>query len=238
MARDRSVYRCQECGLAAPKPGTCPDCARTGTYVQLVEERAAPARGVSRAGVSSTRPQPIGDITVSGDGHRTSSGMAELDRVLGGGVVTGSLVLIGGDPGIGKSTLLLQVSRQIAQGAGPVLYVSGEESAGQVKLRADRLGPAPRGLYFVAETDLQAVEAHVAELRPRVLIVDSIQTIFTADLEVAPGNVGQVRECAARLMRYAYEGMVGSGIALVLATILWTAFFVLRWVARGFASET
>ena len=211
MARERSTYRCQECGLAAPKPGTCPDCARVGTYVQLVEERAAPARG-ARPGVASTRPQPIADIRVDGDGHRTSSGMAELDRVLGGGVVTGSLVLIGGDPGIGKSTLLLQVSGQLAQRAGPVLYVSGEESAGQVKLRADRLGAPPGGLYFVAETDLQAVEAHVAALQPKVLIVDSIQTVFMPGLESAPGSVSQVRECGARLMALAK----GRGIATFL----------------------
>ena len=212
MARERSVYRCQECGLAAPKPGTCPDCARVGTYVQLVEERAAPARGSVRPGVTSTRPQPIGDIRVDGDGHRTSSGMAELDRVLGGGVVTGSLVLVGGDPGIGKSTLLLQVSGALARRAGPVLYVSGEESAGQVKLRADRLGAPPAGLYFVAETDLQAVEAHVAALNPKVLIVDSIQTVYVPGLESAPGSVSQVRECGARLMALAK----GRGIATFL----------------------
>jgi DNA repair protein RadA/Sms len=212
MARERSVYRCQECGLAAPKPGTCPDCARVGTYVQLVEERAAPARGGARPGVTSTRPQPLGDIRVDGDGHRTSSGMAELDRVLGGGVVTGSLVLIGGDPGIGKSTLLLQVSGALARRAGPVLYVSGEESAGQVKLRADRLGAPPSGLYFVAETDLQAVEAHVATLNPKVLIVDSIQTVYMPGLESAPGSVSQVRECGARLMALAK----GRGIATFL----------------------
>ncbi len=213
MARDRSVYRCQECGLAAPKPGTCPDCARVGTYVPLVEERAAPAaRGGARPGVASSRPQPIGEIHVDGDGHRVSSGMAELDRVLGGGVVTGSLVLIGGDPGIGKSTLLLQVSRLLAERAGPVLYVSGEESAGQVKLRADRLGPAPKGLYFVAETDLLAVEAHVAAILPRVLIVDSIQTVYLPGLESAPGSVSQVRECGARLMTLAK----GRGIATFL----------------------
>ncbi|HEY7202652.1 MAG TPA: DNA repair protein RadA [Methylomirabilota bacterium] len=212
MARERSVYRCQECGLAAPKPGTCPDCARVGTYVQLVEERAAPARGGARPGVTSTRPQPLGDIRVDGDGHRTSSGMAELDRVLGGGVVTGSLVLIGGDPGIGKSTLLLQVSGALARRAGPVLYVSGEESAGQVKLRADRLGAPPSGLYFVAETDLQAVEAHVATLNPKVLIVDSIQTVYMPGLESAPGSVSQVRECGAHLMALAK----GRGIATFL----------------------
>jgi len=212
MARERSVYRCQECGLAAPKPGTCPDCARVGTYVQLVEERAAPARGSARPGGTSTRPQPLGDVRVDGDGHRTSSGMAELDRVLGGGVVTGSLVLIGGDPGIGKSTLLLQVSGALARRAGPVLYVSGEESAGQVKLRADRLGAPPAGLYFVAETDLQTVEAHVATLNPKVLIVDSIQTVYMPGLESAPGSVSQVRECGARLMALAK----GRGIATFL----------------------
>jgi len=184
MARDRSTYRCQECGLAAPKPGS----------------------------LAATRPQPIGEIRVEAGGQRTSSGMAELDRVLGGGVVTGSLVLIGGDPGIGKSTLLLQVSRQLAERAGPVLYVSGEESAAQVKLRADRLGSAPAGLYFVAETDLLAVEAHVTALQPRFLIVDSIQTVYLPGLESAPGSVSQVRECGARLMALAK----GRGIATFL----------------------
>jgi DNA repair protein RadA/Sms len=213
MARERSTYRCQECGLAAPKPGTCPDCARVGTYVQLVEERIAPARGpAARPSVGATRPQPIGEIRIDGGGHRTSTGMAELDRVLGGGVVTGSLVLIGGDPGIGKSTLLLQVSRLLAERAGPVLYVSGEESAAQVKMRADRLGPAPAGLYFVAETDLQTVEAHVAALAPRILIVDSIQTVYLPGLESAPGSVSQVRECGARLMALAK----GRGVATFL----------------------
>jgi DNA repair protein RadA/Sms len=212
MARERSTYRCQECGLAAPKPGTCPDCARTGTYVQLVEERVAPARSAGRAGLATSRPQPIGEIRDSGGGQRVSSGLGELDRVLGGGVVTGSLVLIGGDPGIGKSTLLLQVSRLLAERAGPVLYVSGEESAGQVKLRADRLGPSPTGLYFVAETDLQTVEAHVAAIQPRILIVDSIQTVYLPGLESAPGSVSQVRECGARLMTLAK----GRGIATFL----------------------
>jgi DNA repair protein RadA/Sms len=200
MARERSVYRCQQCGLAAPKPGTCPDCARAGTFVPLVEERAAPARGGLRvATVAGSRPLPFGEISVEG-GERTATGMGELDRVLGGGVVTGSLVLIGGDPGIGKSTLLLQASRALAERGGPVLYASGEESAGQVKLRAERLGIAPAGLYFVAENDLEAIEAHVAAMRPRILIVDSIQSVFLPAIESAPGSVSQVRECGARLM--------------------------------------
>jgi len=212
MPRDRPVYRCQECGLAAPKAGTCPDCARLGSYVQLVEERATPARTGSRpAAAPANRPLRLGDIPTEG-GERVATGIGELDRVLGGGVVKGSLVLIGGDPGIGKSTLLLQASRALADTMGPVLYVSGEESAGQVKLRAERLGIAPAGLYFVAENDLELVEGHVAELRPRVLIVDSIQTVFLPTLESAPGSVSQVRECGARLMMLAKR----SGMATFL----------------------
>jgi DNA repair protein RadA/Sms len=200
VARERSVYRCQTCGFAASKAGTCPDCARTGTYVALVEERPALSSRVARPRLAAgARPVPIGDIAVT-SGERITTGIGELDRVLGGGVVPGSLVLIGGDPGIGKSTLLLQASRRLAERAGPLLYVSGEESAAQVKLRADRLGIASRDLYFLAETDLQVIEAHAAELKPRALVVDSIQTVFLPGLESAPGSVSQVRECAARLM--------------------------------------
>ncbi len=199
MAKGRSVYRCQECGLAAPKPGTCPDCARQGVFVQLVEEREAPARVDRQRLEPGGRPQRLSEIRVE-EGHRIRTGLAELDRVLGGGVVKGSLVLIGGDPGVGKSTLLLQASRALAEHEAPVLYVSGEESAGQVKLRADRLGIATDGLYFLAETDLEVIESHVAGLRPRILVVDSIQTVFLPDLESAPGSVSQVRECGGRLM--------------------------------------
>ncbi len=213
MARERSVYRCQECGLAAPKPGTCPDCARLGSYVQLVEEPVARARAVSRRGApASSPPLPLGEIRVDALDARMATGSGELDRVLGGGVVPGSLVLIGGDPGIGKSTLLLQCSRQLAERGGPVLYVSGEESPGQVRLRADRLGIAPPSLYFLAETDMEQIEAHAAELRPRVLVVDSIQTVFLPGLESAPGSVSQVRECGARLMTLAK----GRGMATFL----------------------
>ncbi len=203
MARDRAVYRCQECGLAAPKPGTCPDCARLGHYVQLVEERVAPARpGRGWTPAPTGRPLPFGQIGVEG-GERTATGIGELDRVLGSGVVRGCLVLIGGDPGIGKSTLLLQASRALAERVGPVLYASGEESAGQVKLRAERLGIAPPDLYFVAENDLELIERHAADLHPRVLVVDSIQAVFLPGLESAPGSVSQVRECGARLMMLA-----------------------------------
>jgi DNA repair protein RadA/Sms len=211
--RSTSVYRCQECGFASPKPGTCPDCLRgTGAYVQLVEERAeTPARGRRGGAPPSGRPQPLRDVVLEA-GERLATGIAELDRVLGGGVVRGSLVLIGGDPGIGKSTLLLQAARALAKARPPVLYVSAEESAAQVKMRADRLGIAGDGLLLWAEADLNAVQAALDDVKPQALIVDSIQTVFLPDLESAPGSVAQVRECGARLMTQAK----GRGLATFL----------------------
>jgi DNA repair protein RadA/Sms len=205
MARPTTVYRCQLCGFASPKPGTCPDCKRsTGELVPLVEERAAPTGSPARRGpaAASTRPVPLGDV-VTDAGDRTLTGIGELDRVLGGGVVRGSLVLIGGDPGIGKSTLLLQTARALARATPPVLYVTAEESAAQVKMRAERLGIAAGGLLLWAESDLSAVQAELDTVKPRVLVVDSIQTVFLPDLESAPGSVAQVRECGARLMTLA-----------------------------------
>ena len=211
--RSTSVYRCQECGFASPKPGTCPDCLRaSGAYVQLVEERAeAPARGRRGAAPSSGRPQPLKDVALEA-GERLPTGIGELDRVLGGGVVRGSLVLIGGEPGAGKSTLLLDAARALAKARPPVLYVSAEESAAQVKMRADRLGIAGDGLLLWAETDLNAVQAALDDVKPQALIVDSIQTVFLPDLESAPGSVAQVRECGARLMTQAK----GRGLATFL----------------------
>ena len=207
--RERSTYRCQQCGFASPKPGTCPDCKRsTGELVALVEERAAPGEGPRRGLAPSSRPRPIRDVAMD-DTVRRGTGIGELDRVLGGGVVPGSLVLIGGDPGIGKSTLLLQAARALAEAAPPVLYVSAEESAAQVKLRAERMGVAADGLLLWSEGDLGAVQAAVDDLKPRTLVIDSIQTVFLPDLESAPGSVAQVRECGARLMNLAK----GAGVA-------------------------
>ncbi len=212
MVRDRNVYRCQQCGFASPKPGTCPDCKRmTGELMALVEERAAPEPGGRRIGLSSSRPRALSDITMEHT-DRLRTGIGELDRVLGGGVVPGSLVLIGGDPGIGKSTLLIQAARALATTAPPVLYVSAEESAAQVKLRAERLGISSDGLLLWTETDLVTVEAELDTVKPKVLIIDSIQTVFLPTLESAPGSVAQVRECGGRLMTIAK----GRGIATFL----------------------
>jgi DNA repair protein RadA/Sms len=199
MARDAS-YRCQQCGFASPKPGTCPDCRRTtGELIPLVEERQPrPSRRRGPAG-TPTRPTPLQEVVLE-RGDRLPTGIGELDRVLGGGVVRGSLVLIGGEPGIGKSTLLAQAAQVLARVAPPVLYVTAEESAAQVKLRADRLGIDGLGLLLWAETDLAAVVDHLDAVKPRALIVDSIQTVFLPDLESAPGSVAQVRECGARLL--------------------------------------
>src|SRR5437660_8637859 len=210
--RDASVYRCQECGFTSPKPGTCPDCRRSGnSWVQLVEERQVSPRTSRRSSVASGRPRPLKDISMERD-DRVRTGIGELDRVLGGGVVRGSLVLIGGDPGVGKSTLLLQAGRALAQAAPPVLYITAEESAAQVKMRADRLGIATDGLLLWPENDLSVVQGHLDDVKPRALVIDSIQTVFLPDLESAPGSVAQVRECGARLMTLAK----GLGIATFL----------------------
>src|SRR5438093_2773903 len=182
-----------------------------GDLMALVEVRAAPEPVGRRIGLSSSRPLALSDITMEHT-DRLRTGIGELDRVLGGGVVPGSLVLIGGDPGIGKSTLLIQAARALATAAPPVLYVSAEESAAQVKLRADRLGIAGDGLFLWTETDLTAVEAELDTVKPQILVIDSIQTVFLPALESAPGSVAQVRECGGRLMTIAK----GRGIATFL----------------------
>src|SRR5438309_5620802 len=174
MKKTETIFACQNCGHQSRKwLGKCPEC---GEWNSLVEERAPEKKSASRSGFKLREVKAVAYTEIeSQDEVRVSSGVTEFDRVLGGGIVPGTLVLIGGDPGIGKSTLLLQACRALAERQGPVLYVSGEESAAQVKLRANRLGIAPKALYFLAETDLQVIEAHAAELRPRALIVDSIQ---------------------------------------------------------------
>lgn len=205
MTKPRTNYVCQECGYEAPRwLGRCPGCGAWGSLVEEVVARplAVPAGG----GVAESSPVPITEIESTSE-YRFSSGSLELDRVLGGGIVPGSVVLLGGDPGIGKSTLLLQVSNAVSA-SFPVLYVSGEESTRQIKLRAERLQVHSRGLLVVAEVDLERIEQHIDEVRPGLVVVDSIQTVYTRELGSAPGSVSQVRECAGRLLRKAKEAQV------------------------------
>jgi DNA repair protein RadA/Sms len=212
MAKPKIIFACQSCGYQSPKwLGKCPDCASWNSLTEEIQI-ARPATAAARVfGTEASTPRPITDIAVE-DHQRVPSGIGEFDRVLGGGIVPGSLVLIGGDPGIGKSTLLLDAARALAKTRPPVLYVSAEESAAQVKMRADRLGIAADGLLLWAETDLHAVQAALDDVKPNALIVDSIQTVFLPDLESAPGSVAQVRECGARLMTQAK----GRGLATFL----------------------
>ncbi|MBA2424988.1 MAG: DNA repair protein RadA [Actinobacteria bacterium] len=197
---------CTECGTACPRwLGKCPGCGAFGT---LAEELHA-----SDAGASSARartPTPLGDVSAS-EGQRISTGVPELDRVLGGGLVPASLVLVGGEPGVGKSTLLLSALGAIAREGRRTLLVTGEESAAQVSLRAARLGGAER-VGIVAETELEAVCATLEQERPDVCVIDSVQTLHASDLASAPGSVAQVREAAGRLLRVAKQ----AGVATIL----------------------
>jgi DNA repair protein RadA/Sms len=212
----RTLYRCTNCGADHPRwAGRCDVCGEWNTLVEEIVSRTVSAGGKGSArriagarslgeGGQIASPQRLGDIAGSAE-PRWKTGLAEFDFVLGGGIVPGSMVLVGGEPGIGKSTLLLQVAARLQRSGQRTLYVSGEESALQVKLRAERLTDDAADVLILGETLLETVVATTAKLSPSVLIVDSIQTVFTADLESAPGSVGQVRECAARLMRFAKE---------------------------------
>ena len=203
--KPRPVFVCQECGAQAPKwLGRCPDC---GAWNSFVEERPAtapgpaPAGGEARyalpgAGGGARRYDEIDALTAV----RLSTGIDEFDRVLGGGVVPGSLVLLGGEPGIGKSTLLLQAAAHFARTVGPVLYSSGEESEHQVKSRGERLEIGRAPLYLLAETCLERILEEIATLKPALVIVDSIQTVFSLKFQSAPGSIGQVREAATQLL--------------------------------------
>jgi DNA repair protein RadA/Sms len=199
------VYVCQQCGSQQPKwMGRCPEC---GEWNSLVEERSSPTAGESspRGGLFRMRestPIAYSDIEKQ-DQARQTSGISEFDRVLGGGIVPGSLVLIGGDPGIGKSTLLLAVSDRLSHNYGSVLYVSAEESERQIKLRGERLGIQPKGLYLLGETCLEKVFQEIDRLEPEAVVVDSVQTVFSMKLESAPGSVSQVREVAGQFLMLA-----------------------------------
>ncbi|HEY4600409.1 MAG TPA: DNA repair protein RadA [Cerasibacillus sp.] len=201
MAKTKTKYVCQSCGYETPRwMGRCPGCSNWNTLVEEIERKTKANR--PSTGLTSGKPVKITSIE-SQEEPRIMTSMKEFNRVLGGGVVQGSLVLIGGDPGIGKSTLLLQISSQLADQQLPVLYISGEESTRQTKLRADRLGVVSDLLYVLAETNLFDIANHIEQLKPSLVVVDSIQTIYRDEVTSAPGSVSQVRECTSELMRIA-----------------------------------
>jgi len=207
--KSKVLFVCHNCGHQSLKwMGKCPDCNAWNT---IHEELVASSKNSIVLAGAEAGPLSISDVSVSAE-QRVHTNIGEFDRVLGGGVVSGSLVLIGGDPGIGKSTLLLQVMGNLAKSDEPVLYVSGEESPQQIRLRGTRMGIEQKQLYLLAETSLEKIFTHVTRLKPKALVVDSIQTIFTSGVESAPGSVSQVRETAGRLMLLAK----GSGLPVFL----------------------
>ncbi len=210
--KTRTQFVCQQCGSVQLKwMGRCPDCGEWNTFVEVIEERN-PRKERSAAGQPRATPVRLTDVQTDGV-DRIPMTMQEFSRVLGGGIVPGCLVLVSGDPGIGKSTLLMQVATQIAEAHGPVLYVSGEESTQQIKMRAERLGSGSSQLYLLTETDLDEILIHIENLKPRLAIVDSIQTMIVNDLTSAAGSISQVRECASRLQGLAKS--TGTSIFIV-----------------------
>ena len=209
MAKTRTVFACAECGHQSPKwLGRCPECGAWNSFAEEVVGPATKSRTPLTGELSV--PTPLGQLDQN-EGKRLTTGLSELDRVLGGGLVPGSVVLLGGDPGIGKSTLLLQALCNLAgtlateKQQSPVLYVSGEESGAQIRMRAERLGIAGAAVNLMCETSLEAVLDQVRKMRPRILAIDSIQTIATESLTSVPGSVSQVREAAGRLTKVAKQ---------------------------------
>ena len=202
MAKTRSVYVCQNCGVDSPKwIGKCPSCGEWNTFVEEIIHKENSSSKISMAGFELIKQKPVLISSVETQAEeRTDTSCHELNRVLGGGLVNGSLVLIGGEPGIGKSTLVLQVV--LGMKGKRTLYVSGEESVNQLKMRAERLSHKDPDCYIVSETSLEQLFVHAQNVKPDLLIVDSIQTITTESIESSPGSVSQVRECAAALLRF------------------------------------
>jgi len=213
VSKGKSVFRCTECGADQPKwGGRCDSC---GAWNSLVEEAVGRLSGSAVRGAPTGQPPiRLTDLKQSAIA-RWKTGLAEFDFVLGGGIVPGSVTLVGGEPGIGKSTLLMQCAARLESQGVSTLYVSGEESPDQLRLRADRLEEDAGNIHVLGETRLEAILHHATQLRSSVVLLDSVQTTYTEELEGAPGNVGQVRECAARLMRFAKESGGGPAVLLV-----------------------
>jgi DNA repair protein RadA/Sms len=202
MAKAKQMYFCQECGYETVKwQGQCPGCKSWNTFV---EEKLVVGAGKPSGKTEAAAPTSILEVDTTEDA-RIGTGMKELDRVLGGGIVKGSLILVGGDPGIGKSTILLQVCRNLTETGHKVLYASGEESLQQIKLRAQRLGGFTKDMLLLSETNLEAIAGAIAKVMPEVLVIDSIQTMYLEDVASGAGSVSQVREVTARLMRIAKQ---------------------------------
>ncbi|HWP46173.1 MAG TPA: DNA repair protein RadA [Candidatus Limnocylindrales bacterium] len=200
LSKSHTYFACQNCGYKSPKwMGRCPDCGEWNSLVEERVESVSPVRNTGTKVSYRSEPIPITEIKIK-ESIRLSCAIEEFDRVLGGGIIPGSVILIGGDPGIGKSTLLLQATGGLSSRGLKILYVSGEESAEQTKLRGDRLGISHRNLYILTETCLEEIFRQVERLKPDILVIDSIQTMFTSALQSAQGSVSQVREVAAQLM--------------------------------------
>lgn len=199
MAKLKTKWICQNCGYETAKYlGKCPDCGQWSTLVEEVFD-ASPAAKNTRTVLNDTKPCLINDIEID-NSFRFTTGIEEFDRVLGGGLVQGSIVLLAGDPGIGKSTILLQTGKSICAGGRKALYVSAEESASQIKLRAQRLGVGSDSLYIYSQTNFEAIKRQIEEIKPEILIVDSIQAVYSETVTSSPGSVSQIRECTNILM--------------------------------------
>ena len=194
MAKIKTKYVCQECGYETSKwLGKCPECTKWNTFEEEIEQKSISKKDVFIIDKSSSVPVSINSIQTKEE-ERFSTNINELDRVLGGGIVKGSLVLVGGDPGIGKSTLLIQVSSNVANSGRKVLYISGEESESQIKMRAQRLGINSDNLYIFAENNLSIIESQLESIDPELIILDSIQTVYSPEITAAPGTVSQIKE--------------------------------------------
>ncbi|MBI5100920.1 MAG: DNA repair protein RadA [Nitrospirae bacterium] len=199
MSKIKIIYQCQACGNTSPKwMGKCPDC---GGWNSFVEEKVTSSKRQTSEldSMGTNAPLPLSEVEAISE-KRVATGISEFDRVLGGGIVPGSVTLIGGDPGIGKSTLILQIFAGLSRRPGRLLYVSGEESPQQIKMRADRLDATSQNIIVLPETSLEGIIGAAKKIRPEAMVVDSIQTVYTEEMPSAPGSVGQVRECAAKLV--------------------------------------
>lgn len=210
MAKLKSKYVCSECGCVSPKwMGKCPECNQWNTFIEEVDVKETGL--ASSPSLSTLVPQKMNDISME-DEIRLSTGLNELDRVLGGGIVRGSLVLVGGDPGIGKSTLLLQLSYNVAGKDQKILYVSGEESIKQIKLRAQRMGAESENIYLLSENNMEHILTNIQNINPDLLVIDSIQTVYNPNIVSAPGSVSQVRDATGNLLKIAK----GDGITVFI----------------------